>query len=520
MIKKIFLILISILLVMWGTPVSMALDSQLPVGSVGEANIQSGGDGELISVNFNQAEIHSVFRILAMKGGVNIVAGPEISGEVTIQLNNVPWQSALDTIVRIHGFTYEKEGNIYYVLTPEALKQRRESGVRTEVRTLQYAELAQVTNALGRIATGVTVESVEGMNQIIMTSTPAGLESAQQIIQRIDVRQPQVHIETKIIETQLAESEKLGIDWTTIASLTGARRPTTFPFADDPANRRFDKFLQRFDTLPIGQTASESTVSTTSGGGQNTSTAQEFPVGAAHGFPFVQPEEFTFGTIDFSQFSAVFNMLKSRANTKVLSNPRIVVLNHQVARVQSGREIGIPTFERNESTGSFEITGYIPRNDGVELRVTPHVTAENEILLVVRPELTSFLGFQEIVEGSNVLSPQFTTTVAETDVLINSGDTLVIGGLISETESDTRNKVPFMSRIPIIGWLFKHKSPNKTRKETIIFVTVTLADDVFNQAAVKKWQQKEEEYKKFQQASEEEFFNNRKKEKVEEVAVV
>jgi type II secretory pathway component GspD/PulD (secretin) len=259
--------------------------------------------------------------------------------------------------------------------------------------------------------------------------------------------------------------------------------------------------------LPSGQTATETTSNVSTGGGMTETDKALFP--QIRAFPYVGTDEFKYGTIDFSQFTAMMKMLKSRSNTKIISNPRIVVIDHQEARVQAGREIGLPTFERNETTGSLEITGYQARNDGIELKVTPHVAEKSEILLTVRPELTRFIGFKPVVVGSNVLSPEFDTTVAETQVIVHSGDTLVIGGLISDLEADQQKGVPYLSKIPFAGWLFKNVSPNTDKSETIIFVSVTLADDVFNRKALEDWHAKQEEYEAFRKQSEGEFSRKR-----------
>ncbi len=461
---------------------------------------------DLMTLSFQEADIQSVFRVLAMKGNVNIVAGPEVIGTVTIQLENVPWENAFETIVRVQGYAYEKEGNIYYVMTPDQFRERRASGTRTEVVALQYAEITQITTALQALLLDVRIQPVAGMNSILITATPSNLEAAQQLIASVDQRQPQVYIDTKIVSTALTKNEQMGINWNVLAGLSGSKLPVTFPFAEDPSSARFGKFLQRFDQLPVGQTAAESTVSTTSGGGQNTATSTDF--GKAHSFPFVQPDEFEFGTIDFTEFRAVFSMIESRANTKVISNPRIVVLNHQTAQIQVGEQIGIPTLERNAETGAFEVTGFEDRNTGIVLNVTPHITDENEVLLFVRPEVTSFKGFQQIT-GTNLTSPQFDTIVADTRVMIQNKDTLVIGGLIDEQESDTRNVVPYLHKIPFFGKIFKNVNPSRNRTEYIFFVTVTLADDVHNRQQREAWQKKQEDYEKFRQGEEQEFFDKR-----------
>jgi len=146
--------------------------------------------------------------------------------------------------------------------------------------------------------------------------------------------------------------------------------------------------------------------------------------------------------------------------------------------------------------------------------VTPHVTRENEVQLTVKPEVTGKVEFSTITD-TNLTAPRVTTVVAETTVLIHSGDTLVIGGLIDEEEKDGRSKVPYLSNVPLVGWLFKHAQPSKARTETIFFVTVSLADDVYNQQAVQDWQKKQAEYDAFQKESEEEFLDKPKKKKME-----
>ncbi|MCB9799401.1 MAG: secretin and TonB N-terminal domain-containing protein [Candidatus Omnitrophica bacterium] len=468
---------------------------------ISDSALQMNAEG-LITVDFSNADIQSVLKVLALKGDVNIVASPDVQGKVNIQLKDVPWASALETIVETYGFRYEKKDNIYQVFTAQAMEERQEEVFNSEVFTLKYAELDQVAKALkNALSPAAVVEPVAGSNQIIVTDTADSLEVAKNIVARIDYRMPQVHIETKIVRTTLSKGENLGIDWNPTFQVTGSKRPTTFPFSENADNRPFDRFLRSVDGLPQGQTNSQTTATQTSASTTTTSST-DFP--NTYGFPFVDPEEFTFGTIDFSQFSAVFNMLKNRRSTKIISNPRIVVMNHQSAQIQVGEEVGIPTLERNESTGSFEVTGFEQRNTGIVLQVTPHIVEKKEVLLRVRPEVSQFLGFEAITD-TNLTSPRFETIMAETTVLINSGDTLVIGGLISEEEADNRNRVPVVSRIPVVGWLFKSKNPTKSRTETIFFITVTLADDVYNQKALEEWKKSQKDFADYQKESEEDF---------------
>ncbi len=504
-IKKILPVIV-LLAALPGWAVQAAPEALAPAAvTPAEPSLAATGTSERISVSFRDADIQSVLQVLALKGNVNIVAGPNVIGEVTVQLQDVPWKNAFETVLRVLGYTYEKEDNIYYVMTPEEQATRRAVGERSEVYKLQYANINEVTIALQQALPNVRVQPVARANQVIITGAPSILENATRIIERIDQRQLQVYIDTKIISTALSKEENLGINWRTMFEVTGAARPTTFPFAEDPSSRRFGKFLQRFDYLPQGQTAQESTTTTTSGGGQSTASQTEFPKG--HSFPFVDPNQFQFGTLDFSAFRVAFNFIERRTNTKIVSNPRIVVQNHQHALIQVGDTISIPNFERNAETGIFEINGFEDRETGILLNVTPHITEKNEVLLTVRPEIITPTPREQTQFNvqEDIILPEFSTVTAETTVLVNNGDTLVIGGLILDDERDEHNKVPYLHRIPVLGRLFRSMAPEKTRVEYIFFVTVTLADHAYNEKMLNDWQKKQQEYEEFRQATEAEY---------------
>ncbi len=461
-------------------------------------------NGDLISVEFHEADIQSAFKILALKGNVNIVASPEVQGKISMQLKDIPWMSAFETIVNTYGFAYEKKGSIYEILTPESLQARRNGNKKLgqEVFTLDYASIDQVSAALKKSLPGnPVVEPIAGTNQIVISDDAAHLEAIRQLISEIDRKMPQVHIETKIVRTTLNKGEKMGLNWNAAAELRGSKRPFTFPFSARPGER---SRLVDQDLFPTGQTAQETTTNVTSGGGSTQSQTTNFPADAAQGFPFVQPADFKFGTVDFNQFNVMFNLLSSRQSTKIISNPRIVVLNHQSAQIQVGDEIGIPKLERNETTGAFEVTGFESRNTGIVLKVTPHISRQNEVMLKVRPEVTKFIGFEPIT-NTNLTSPHFETVVAETTVMIHSGDTLVIGGLISDEDAEAQNNVPYLNRIPVAGWLFKSHSPQKVRTETIFFITVTLADEVYNEKALADWRKSQKNFQKERSESKEEL---------------
>lgn len=421
-----------------------------------------------ITLDFKDADINTVLRVLSIKSAVNIVAGPEVSGTVTIRLENVPWEKALDVVLRTYDYVYERDGNIIRVTTREKMAQEP---VITQTYVLNYTRASEVRSAIQDMLTERgRMRTADRTNALVITDIPTNLYRIGQIVGKLDKITPQAYIDSKVINTQVQESENLGIQWNTggnsdAISLSGSSRPVTFPFAQQTdGQERVAPWLSQFYPN-IVLTASP-----------NTADATAFP------FPTVNNATnsgFSFGTLSFTGFSSVLQMLRLRSNTKVVSNPRIVVLNNQTASIQVGNDIPLPSFERNETTGSVEISGFTFREVGVVLNVTPHINSAEEILVELAPEISSRSG-QEAFGTFNI--PSFAVTRASTQVLIKSGETIAIGGLLTDAVAIADQRVPFLSDIPFVGKLFRSKrqTPGTTnqKSETLFFVTVTMVDSV------------------------------------------
>ena len=197
-----------------------------------------------VTMDFKEADINNVLRILSYKGAVNIVAGPEVEGTVTIRLTDVPWEKALDVVLRTYGFAYEREGNIIRVTTTESLKQEE---LTTEVYSLQYATATEVSESIKEMLTDRgKIKFDERTNVVIVTDIPTNLYKISLIVEKLDMRTQQVFIEAKIIETRLDDSERLGIDWSTKITLSGAKKPVTLPFTrfvETGIEQNFNKFF-------------------------------------------------------------------------------------------------------------------------------------------------------------------------------------------------------------------------------------------------------------------------------------
>lgn len=424
-----------------------------------------------VTVDFKDADIQNVLRILSFKSGVNIVAGKDVTGSVTLRLVDVPWEKALDVVLKTYGYAYDRDGNIIRVTTVENLRKEELS---TEVFVLNYAQAGDVEKSLKDVLSERgKVRSDARTNTVIITDMPTVIQNATKVIQRLDRPTPQVVIEGKVIELTLGDSDRLGIKWNLTAALTGSARPTTFPF---PARER--TALRKW--LPEGR-APQTTTTVDSLGVAHDSTVSDFPVTGsgsttAQFFPVVDKAQFTFGTLDFTQFQAVLDMIQSRQDAKVLSEPHVTTLNNQEAKILVGEVLAIPTFERNSTTGRMEITGYKDRDVGIKLSVVPQINDQDEVVVTIRPQITALEGYDTLT--ADIKAPKFTTREAQTQVRVKSGQTIAIGGLIKENTVDTRTKVPILGDIPLLGKiLFNHKDKTVQKTDLLFFMTVHVLSD-------------------------------------------
>jgi type IV pilus assembly protein PilQ len=432
-----------------------------------------------ITVNFKGADIRTVLAYIAEVSGVDIVPAPDVKGIVDLKLTNKPWKTALDLILRNYGFAYEREGDIIRVVTVTNLKQEELS---TQVFNLNYGNSKDVVESIkDSVSERGKLMFNERTNAIIVTDIPTNIYKIGQIIERLDDKTPQVLIEARVIETVLDDDERLGIDWNVKFSASGAKRPTTIPFFN--WNMPWPSMSDETTMFPLGQVQNNNVATATQGGTTTTTSTNladypNSPGGGTFGFPFVAKDQFTFGTLDFSEFKAVLEFIKSRANTDVVSNPRIATVNNREALINVGNTLNLPTYERNSTTGKMEITGYEAKDLGIILKVTPHINQKDEIVVDLAPEISDLLRYDTLDAASGVVAPVFSTRQAKTQVMIKDGDTIFIGGLIKENDIKVVKKLPFvgdlLGDVPYVGLLFSKKETIKRKTELIFFVTVNL----------------------------------------------
>jgi type IV pilus assembly protein PilQ len=401
-------------------------------------------------LEFREVDIKDILRQLSKQYNLNIVFSESVKGLVTVQLANVTVDQALDSVVTINGFAYTKKGNVYKV-TSQAEASRE--GKQTKLFRLNNADAVKLKDTLTKMLSpeGV-IEADIRSNAVMVTDTISVINRIEAVIPSLDELTAQVLIEAKIIETSLTDTEKLGIDWTTTITASGASRPLTFPF--DATQKTSSAFL------PVNDPAATDLAS-------------------AYGFPYAGSTNFTLGTLDFTSFKAVMNYLQTRTKTKLVASPRIVTVNNQKAKINVGQVIPIATYERDSNTGNWEITGWESQNVGVNLEVTPQISPDGHIKLQLKPEVSNIVNY--IGTGENQ-RPITSSRTAETEVIVKDGETVVIGGLVKEKESNTVKKIPFLGDLPLVGKLFTSQATGtdaepKEKTDLLIFVTATVLKD-------------------------------------------
>ncbi|MFA5275364.1 MAG: type IV pilus secretin PilQ [Candidatus Omnitrophota bacterium] len=444
---------------------------------------------ENVTLDFKDADIQSVLRIISYKAGVNIVTTPDVIGNVTIRLVDVPWDKALDTVLRTYGFGYERQANIIIVSPLEKLTTQKEQEVKlaqvqptaTEVFTLKYIDAQDAKKSLdpqlsprGKItvlemsgqagwqfAATVKGESMGARKRetqatlgrskvLIVSDIPPVLEKIREVIQQIDVMPKQVLIEAKIMEVDKDKLRDIGFEWGT--GSTGAQT----------------KIIQ---SVPLGR-------STQIGGNSLSSLVKPGtfnPISKLSGItPYDAGFSMLYQKLTGTEFSVLVHALEEDVHTNTLSAPRIMALNNQEATILIGTKYPIlmTTDTGAGTTAVTTVTLDYYQDIGIQLNVVPQIGANDYINMVIHPAVSSFAS----TLGSNEY-PIIETREAETRVLMKDGETIVIGGLLKDVKSRGRTGIPFLKDIPWMGNLFQRDTNDTSKIELLVFVSARIIKD-------------------------------------------
>jgi type IV pilus assembly protein PilQ len=410
--------------------------------------------GELLSPKFKDADLRDVILWLGERAGLNVIFDPDVRGTVTCSFVDIPWDQFLDLILKNNKQGRILEGNVLRiaplgVLAEEekalqTLRDAREASgpLLTKTFTLSYAKAKDVLELLKnkKSARGEIVID-ERTNTIIVSDVKEKLDLIENLISALDTQTPQVQIETRIVEATSTFVRNLGIQW-------GARGIAD-PFYGNQTSLQFpNKVLVDGALIPEG-------IVTKGIGGPLGGYAVNLPAPAfssAIGVSFAN-------ILDTFRLDVALSALETSGNGRIVSSQRVTSQNNKEAYINQGRQIPVQT------QANFTVTTqYV--NAGLELRATPQITAEGTIIMTLDIQ-NNAADFANLVNGI----PPITTQSARTTVMVADGGTTVIGGIYRAEDAITRERVPFLHRIPILGSLFRSFSQTRQNRELLIFIT-------------------------------------------------
>ncbi len=402
---------------------------------------------------------------------INIVLSPKVDGPMNITLKNVPWEIALRKALETHGYVLTVDENgIYTVLTEDEVALEP---LKTEVYSLSYtrAEVAEKIIKPLLSERGSVQFDAEG-NQLIISDVPARFPDIEKVINRLDRQIPLVSISVKLFEITETDGSDIGFKWSSLEAykLTGSNIKRDY---------KHEKIRTDLDSTYVHEAWT-----------QHLEPTQTPEIRTIAGDRYTGDTEMTTPTesvaktvtktmiLSAADFELVFSALMRDDNTELLSQPKIATVDNKEAEIKVTRDIPIPNYTYNEETGSYEISDFETKEVGIKLNITPQVNEDNFITLDVQPELSTQYGSQIfVISGSEVAIPIVDTRRAQTRVIVKSGETLIIGGLTSQDDTVNITRVPLLSRIPVLGYLFKHKSTETIKTDLLITITPTLVNE-------------------------------------------
>lgn len=452
---------------------------------------------ERISFDFVDADLKNVIKILAEVSGKNIIISEDVKGKITIKLENISWDQALDVILKDKDLAKIEEENIIRIITMKKYLEEKkrvrdeEKEILTEreakeklgidfvsetvfINYIDAAEMEKIVKGdekdkgKGLLSAGGTVKVVKGTNALIINDTREKVDRIKQLIKEHDTAPSQVQIEARIVQANADFARELGIQWGaryagTIdgkrVEYTGAKNPT----ADSTT------------TSYTATTGLEAVRSTTGAGG--TTERGVFPynvnlpatVGPGSGGAL----GIYLGSVgDTFMLDMQLSALEGEGKGKIISNPKIITSDNKPAIIKQGTQIPYQTVSQSGTQTQFV--------DAVlGLEVTPQVTKDNNVRLKIKTTKDRPIA----VAGSPI--PGIDKKEATTEVIVKDGETAVIGGIYEAEESSREDGIPILRHIPIFNWLFKHERTSTTKTELLVFITPRIIKNIYSQERLK-----------------------------------
>ncbi len=423
--------------------------------------------GEPISVNLKDVDLRDFFRLIHEISGLNVVVDPSVKGSLTIVLDDVPWDQALDIVLKNNDLDKQLEGNVLRIATKETLRKEAEQNrdlakaqaeaadVVTTTRQLSYAKATTLAVTLKKfLSSRGDIIADDRSNTLIIRDIPTTLPVLDNLIRQLDKKSQQVEIEARVVQATRQFSRDIGTQFgAAFASssgnnvLGGTTEAGTSPVA------------RTFPPLPAPPIIVGSSGGATIGTSSTTGTGS-LPL--LTNMPAATPTSgisYSFSSKNFA-LDMIITAAEQRGVGKLLSKPTVITQNNEKATVKQGVKIPVQTIINN--TVSVQFVDAV-----LELDVTPQITVEGTVFMDVTVENDQIDNGIQRVEGI----PAIDTQSAETKVTVNDGATVVIGGVIETNQQTTVQQVPFVGSVPVLGNLFKHTTVSSTSQELLFFLT-------------------------------------------------
>src|SRR5437879_5947706 len=429
-------------------PKSTTATTAVPVLTDADAAIESGGVGVR---EFQGDDVGQVLRLLARQAKVNMVVSDAVTGTVTMRLEDVTALEAISIIVKAKGLFMDKIDTVYYIKTAA---ERTAEPTESDSYQFSYARAKDISPLLAsQLASKDPPQIDERTNTIFFRETRSNIDNIRKMLVQIDKPTKQVMIEARLVEVSADPVQAYGINWAgTVGSFSA---PKTVAYGNPIASG---------SPVPGANPP-------TSGFGLGNPNNNNFFGSLGHLIPG------QFAILSVPQFSATIQALNEDADAEFLANPRVVTADNQQAKIEVVRNQPVPQLNFNEQTAQAVFGGFQDKTFGNTLIVRPSINKDNFITLSVKPEISNKVNdFHFVFNGADVTSPIIDKRSLDSNVLIKSGDTLALGGLISDQVSKSRTKVPLLGDIPVIGYAFQSHDNERHKRNLLIFVTPTIID--------------------------------------------
>jgi type IV pilus secretin PilQ/predicted competence protein len=415
--------------------------------------------GEPISVNLKDVDLRDFFRLIHEISGLNVVVDPGVKGNLTIVLDDVPWDQALDIVLKNNDLDKQLDGNVLRLATKETLRKEADENrdlakavaesaeVVTTTRVLSYAKATGMATTLKKfLSSRGDIIADDRSNTLIIRDIPSTLPVMDNLIRQLDRKSQQVEIEARVVAANRSFSREIG---------------SQFGFAGaNPSRSNILGGSSEAGTSPLIRGTGLPTPPLIVSSGSSSSGGSSIPL--VSNLPASVPTSglsYLFSSTNFA-LDEIITAAEQRGVGKLLSKPKVITQNNEKATVKQGTKIPVQTIVNN--TVSVQFVDAV-----LELDVTPQITADGTIYMDVNVENDQIDGSIPRVQGI----PAIDTQEAETKVTVNDGATVVIGGIIVTQQTTSIQEVPFVGSVPILGNLFKHTTVNSTSQELLFFLT-------------------------------------------------